>query len=290
MTRKWIPALAVLTLAVGVSFLPADEKSVLKAVTARGVVFKKWGYVLKLTRLDTKCIVNLGKDAKRPSAYSLDVDASCKMPEDVDGILITEQIKVLKALTATGKDIRLPPKAKSGRSAPQYRSGTFTPILQTGKNLRVAEVGISKLALKANPYTIDKLETELAVVVAVDRIDKSMPAAVSQTLRELTGGLKARVSSMRISSKRQLSLELSCLRQFAGPKGAFIESVRAVDADGKTLGQTRITNGDPLSRKGKVSAEFVLSGKSEPSSLIATIVTESKVRKIPFEITGIFQK
>ena len=290
MTRKWIPALAVLMVAASTPFLPADEKSVVKAVAERGVIFEKWGYKLKLTRLDSQCTVNLGKGAKKPSTYSLDIDGSCKMPEDVDGILITEEIRVLKALTPTGVDIRISPTVKGGRSAPKYRSGTFIPILRVGKNLHVAEVKISKLALKANPYTIDKLETELVIVVAVDRIEKSMPAAVSQTLRELTGGLKARVSSMRISSKRELSIELNCLRQFAGPKGAFIEAISAVDADGETIGQARITSGDPLGQKGKVSAEFTLSGKAEPTSLIATIVTESKIRKIPFEITGIFQK
>ena len=292
MTRKWIWALAVLMVAACTAFLPADEKSVAKAVAARGVIFEKWGYKLKLTRLDSQCTINLGKGAKGPSTYSLDIEGSCKMPEDVDGVLITEQIKVLKALTVTGRDIRLPPKvkSKSSRSASQYRSGTFVPILRLAKNLHVAEVEVSKLALKTNPYTIDKLETELVIVVAVDRVDKSMPAAVSQTLQELTAGLKTRVSSMRISSKRELTLELSCLRRFAGPKGAFIEAIRAVDADGKTIGQARIRDGDPLGQKGKVTANFALSGKAEPASLVATIVTESKIRKIPFEITGIFQK
>ena len=292
MTGKWIPILAVLMVAVTTAFLPADEKSIVKAVAARGVIFEKWGYKLKLTRLDSQCTVNLGKSAKGPSTYSLDIEGSCKMPEDVDGVLITEQMKVLKALTVTGKDIRLPPKirSKSGGSASKYRSGTFIPILRLAKNLHVAEVEISKLALRANPYTIDKLETELVIVVAVDRIEKSMPAAVSQTPLVLTPDLKTRVSSMRISSKRELTLELSCLRRSAGPKGAFIEAIRAVDADGKIIGQARIRDGDPLGQKGKVTASFTLSGKAEPASLIATIVTESKIRKIPFEITGIFQK
>ena len=290
MTGKWIGVLVVLMVAVTTAFLPADDKSILKAVSARGVIFEKWGYKLKLTRLDSQCTINLGKDAKTPSTYSLDIEGSCKMPEDVDGVLITQEIRVLKALTVTGKDIRVAPKVRSGRSAPKYRSGTFAPILRVEKNLHVAEVEISKLDLKTNPYTIDKLETELVVVVAVDRVEKSVPAAVSQTLQELATDLKARVSSMRISSKRELTLEMSCLRRFAGPKGAFIEAIRAVDADGKTIGQARITSGDPLGQKGKVSAEFALSGKAEPTSLIATIVTESKIRKIPFEITGIFQK
>ncbi|MDP6544872.1 MAG: hypothetical protein QGH60_12830 [Phycisphaerae bacterium] len=291
MTRKWIPVFAVVTAAIITTFLLADDKSVMKAVSARGVIFEKWGYKLKLTRLDSQCTINLGKDAKGPSTYSLDIEASCKMPEDVDGVLITEQIRVLKALTVTGRDIRLPRKVKkSGRSASKYRSGTFIPILRLAKNLHVAEVEVSKLALRANPYTIDKLETELVILVAVDRIDKSMPAAVSQTLRELTDGLKARVSSMRISGKRELTLELSCLRRFAGPKGPFIEAIRALDADGKTIGQARIKDGDPLGQKGKVTAAFTLSGKGEPTDLLITIVTDSKIRKIPFEITGIFQK
>ncbi|MBL7220116.1 MAG: hypothetical protein ISS69_08375 [Phycisphaerae bacterium] len=290
MTGKWIGVLVVLMVAVTTAFLPADDKSILKAVSARGVIFEKWGYKLKLTRLDSQCTINLGKDAKTPSTYSLDIEGSCKMPEDVDGVLITQEIRVLKALTVTGKDIRVAPKVRSGRSAPKYRSGTFAPILRVEKNLHVAEVEISKLDLKTNPYTIDKLETELVVVVAVDRVEKSVPAAVSQTLQELATDLKARVSSMRISSKRELTLEMSCLRRYAGPKGAFIEAIRALDADGKIIGQSRIRDGDPLGQKGKVTASFTLSGKAEPASLIATIVTESKTRKIPFEITGIFQK
>lgn len=290
MTGKRITALAVLTVATSAAFLQASDKSILKAVAARGVLFEKWGYVLKLTHLESKCAVNLGKGAKKPSTYTLSIDASCKIPEDVDGVLITEKIKVLKALTETGKDIRLPPKTRSRRSTPKYRGGTFTPILQVTKNTRVAEVKIDKLALKTNPYTIDKLETQLVVLVAVDRTDKSMTAAVSQTLRELTDGLKARVSSMRINSKRRLTVEMTCLRRHAGPKGPFIEAIQALDADGNSIGEARISKGDPLGQKGSVTAEFAISGKSEPATLVATIVTESKIRKVPFEITGIFQK
>jgi len=260
-------------------------------VKARGVVFDKFGYKLKLTRLESQCDIALGKGGgDKPSTYSLDIEGSCKIPEDVDGVLITEEMTVLKVLTASGKEMRRPKKARSGRTVSKYRSGTFTPILQLGKTLRVAEIKISKVDLLANPYLIDKLEAGLAIVIANGRTEKSIPAAVSQTLRDLAPGLKARVSSMKISSKRELSAELSCIRQYAGPKGAFIEAVRAIDADGKTIGQARIHNGDPLSQRGKVSADFTLSGKSEPASLVITVVTEAKLQKIPFEITGIFQK
>ena len=288
MTRKWIAILVVMVIAAGAAFLSADEKSALKAIAEKGVVFEQWGYKLKLTRLEAHYSVSLGKGAKKPSAFTLDIDASCKMPEDVDGVLITEQIRVLKALDIDGKDIRLPPPKT--KLASKYRGGTFTPILRVGKNLRVAEVEINKLALKTNPYKIDRLETELVVVIAVDRIEKSLPAAVSQTLLELTTDLKTRVSAMRISDRRELSIELSSIRRFAGPKGAFIEAIRAVDADGKTIGESRITEGDPLGRKDKVTAVFTLTGKSKPETLVATIITESKTRKIPFEITGIFQR
>jgi hypothetical protein len=291
MTRKWIPVLVVLmVLVIAAAFLPADDKSALKAVATPGVIFDKWGYKLKLTRLDSECTINLGKGAKKPSTYNLTIKGSCKIPQDVDGVLITQKIKVLKALTGGGKDMRLPPKKRSGKSAPKYRSGTFGPILWIAKDMHIAEVEISKLALKANPYTLDKLETELVVVTAVDRVEKTIPAVVSQRLRELTEGLKARVSAMRISSKRELTIEITALRQSAGPTGAFIESITALDADKKTIGQSRIKEGDPLSQKGKVTANFTLTGKTDPASLIITIVTKSKTRKIPFEITGIFQK
>jgi hypothetical protein len=292
MTRKWIAIIVLLTLAVGSGLLPADEQSALRAVATPGVVLDKWGYKLKLTRLETKCNMALGKNPKRPSTFSLDIEASCKMPDDVDGVLITEQIKVLKALSADGKDLRLPPKAKSRRSPAKskYRNGTFTPILHVGKKLRIAEVKINKLELTTNPYKIYKLETELALVVAVQRTEKRMPALVSQTLGELTPDLKARVSSMKISEKREMKLELTCLRRYAGPKGSFIEAVTAIDANGKRIGGARINQGDPLGQKGKLSVIFTLTGKNEPATLEVTIVTESKIRKIPFEITGIFQK
>jgi hypothetical protein len=291
MTRKWIAILVVLTLTIAATLLPAaDDKSILKAVETSGVIFDQYGYKLKLTRMESKCDVNLGRRGKKPSTYSLEIDASCKMPDDVDGVLITEQIKVLKALTANGTDIRLPPKKKSSRSSQKYRSGTYTPILYVGKKLRVAEVKVSKLELKTNPYRIDKLETELAVIIAVKRTKETMPAVVSQTLKELTTGLKTRVSSMRINVKRELTVELTCSRQFDGPKGAFIEAIRAVDASGKTIGEARIHEGDPLGQNGKVTAAFTLTGNAEPTTLVATIVTEAKMRRVPFEITGIFQK
>ena len=95
---------------------------------------------------------------------------------------------------------------------------------------------------------------------------------------------------MRISSKRELTIELTCSRRFAGPQGAFIEAIKALDAGGKTIGEARIQDGDPLGQQGKVTASFLITGKGEPISLVATIVTDAKIRKVPFEITGIFQK
>ncbi len=290
MTRKWIAILIVMTLAVGAALLPADEKAAMQAAVARGVVFDSWGYKLKVTRLESKCDVGLGKPSKKPSVYSLDLKASCKIPEDVDGVLITEQIKVKKALTANGKDIRKPPRRVSGNASSKYRSGTFTPILRLKKDFKVAQVKVSKLELLTNPFRIEKLETELAVIAAVDRADSTIPAVVSQTSRELTPGLKARVSAMRINSRRELSIEISCLRRAGGPRGPFIEAVAALDSSGKIIGQARIISGDPLGQKGKVTSLFVLSGRTEPSDLVITVVTDSKIRKIPFEITGIFQK
>ena len=290
MTGKWIATIVVLTLAVAGSLLGANEKTVLQAIADRGVVFDSWGYKLKLTRVESKCDVNLGANSKKPSTYTLNIKGSCKIPDDVEGVLITGRIKVKKALTASGKDVRKPTRKSSGRSASKYRSGTFTPIQWVKKNMKVAEVKIDKLALLANPFMLDKIEAELAVIAAVSRTDQTIPAVVSQTLRELTPGLKARVSAMRINAKRELSIEITDSRRFDGPKGPFIEAVSAVDASGKTIGRARITSGDPLGMKGKITAAFTLRGKGEPSELVLTIVTESKLRKIPFEITGIFQK
>jgi len=290
MKRPLIATIVITALAAGAVLLDADEKSVMQAVAAKGVVFDTWGYKLKLTRMESKCDVSLGADTRKPSTYSLDINASCKIPEDVDGVLMTELLKVKKAVTAGGKDIRKPPRRVSSRTTSKYRSGTFTPILWLKKDLKVAEVKISKLALLTNPFRIDKLETELAVITAVDRTDKSIPAAVSQTMRDLAPGLKARISSMRINSRRELTIEISCLRRFDGPKGPFIEAVAAIDSAGKNIGQARIINGDPLSQKGKVNSVFTLSGRSEPADLLITVVTDSKIRNIPFEITGIFQK
>lgn len=290
MIRKWIPVIAVSILVAGAAFLSADDKSVKKAVSARGVIFEKWGYKLKVTSFDSQCTVNLGKDPKRPSTYSLDLNASCKIPSDVDGVLITDKIKVLKALTDSGRSMLAPNKSRSSRSSKTYRSGTFIPILRLKKDLHVAQVEISKLALATNPYRLDKLETQLAVVSALERTEKTIPAIVSQTPTEVTSGLKTRLSSMKINSKRILTVEISCLRQYGGPKGAFIEAIKALDSDGKVIGESRITEGDPLGQKGKVTSFFLIAGSADPASLKLTIVTDSKVQKIPFEISGIFQK
>jgi len=291
MTMKRIAILVVaLTLAIGAAMLPADENSVMQAVAAKGVVFDSWGYKLKFTRLEAKSDVSLGTRAKKPSTYTLDIKGSCKIPDDVDGVLMTEHLKVKKALTAGGKDIRKPARVTSGKSVAKYRAGTFTPILWLKKNLKVAEVKIDKLALVTNPFRIEKIEAQLAVVTALARTEKSVPAVVSQTSRDLAPGLKVRVSAMRINVRRELSIEFSCVRRFSGPKGPFIEAVTALDSSGKIIGKARIISGDPLGAKGKVTSLFTLTGRNEPADLLITVVTDSKVRIIPFEITGIFQK
>ncbi|MBT3198423.1 MAG: hypothetical protein HN350_00745 [Phycisphaerales bacterium] len=289
-TKKWIAIVLLLMLSTIAAFLNADEKAIRKAIEARGKIIDTYGYKLKVTSFESKCNVELSPTPRKASTYTLNIDASCKMPDDVDGVLITEKIKVLKALTDRGANIIKPAKARSGRTKKTYKTGTFTPILHLGKTLRVAEVKVDKLELITNPFRIARLETVLAVVIASARDTKTIPATVSQTSRELATGLKARVSTMRINSKRELYVEIACLRREAGPRGPFIEVIKAVDSSGKTIGVGRINEGDPLSLKGNVIAEFTLTGKGEPAELEITVVTESSVKTIPFEIGGIFQK
>jgi len=291
MTRKLIAVLIILSVAAAVTCLTADDRAIKTALSARGVTFDKWGYVLKLNRMASRCDVNLGgRSKKSPSTYSLDLKGICKLPGDVDAVVMAGQLRVLKVLDSAGKDLRVPPKPRTGTSARRYKTGTFGPIRTISPGLRAAEVGITRLALTANPYTIEKLQTELIVIVAKKRAVKTLPAAVAQKLQEVVDGLRIRISGMRMSAKRELTLDLAYTRPVAGPRGPFVSAIAALGADDSVLGQTEMTKGDPLGKTGKITAVFTLKGESKLTSVKMTIVTEHTIRKVPFELTGVFKK
>jgi len=291
MTGKRTAILVILTVAGAAACLTADQRSLKTALTRRGVTFEKWGYKLKLMEMKSQCEVNLGgRSKKRPSRYTLDLKGVCTLPGDVDGVVIANQLRVLKVADAAGKDLRVPPKRSASRSPQKYRTGTFAPILVTPNKVRAAEVGINRLALTANPYTIEKLDAEVIVLIAKERTTKTLPAAVSRKMQEVIPGLKIRIAGMKAGTTRELTIELAEVRAIGGPRGPFVYAVAMLGDDGKTIGEGQIVKGDPLGKSGTVTTTFPLKSEDKVTSVRVTIVTDYTIRKVPFELTGIFKR
>jgi len=251
-----------------------------------GATFKTWGYELALTELDAESDVDFTR--RRPTRHSVRIKGLCRMPADVDAVAAARRMRVASLVDARGDSLIVPPKKSSGKSGPsRYRMGTFGPV---GEKTRIAPVEIDKLDLTRSSYTIARMAVELVVVVARKRGSTGVPAAVMEKHVEIAEGLTVRIGGLRMSAKRELSLSLEYARRGAGPVGPFLTAVHAVGADGEVIGGGRLPEGDPMGPKGRINVRFHVGGEQKIKSLRLTAVTDSKIRRVPFELTGIFQK
>ena len=252
----------------------------------RGAAFKTWGYELALTELDAESDVDFTR--KRPTRHSVQIKGLCRMPADVDAVAATRRMRVTTLVDAQGDSLIVPPKRSSGKSGPsRYRMGTFGLVAE---KTRIVPIEIDKVDLTRNSYTIAKVAVELVVVVARKRRSTGVPAAVMEKHLEIADGLAVRIASLRLSAKRELSLSLEYARRGSGPVGPFLTAVHAIGADGDVIGGGRLPDGDPMGPKGRINVRFQLAGEQKIKSLRLTAVTDSKIRKVPFELTGVFQK
>ena len=282
MTRiQSLGLLAVLAAAVVLASARDDDEAPL-----RGATFKTWGYELALTELDAESDVDFTR--KRPTRHSVRIKGLCRMPADVDAVAAARRMRVTALVDARGNSPIVPPKVSSGKSAPsRYRMGTFGPVAE---KTRIAPVEIDKLDLTRSSYTIARMAVDLLVVVARKRRGTGVPAAVMEKHVEIADGLAVRITSLRMSAKRELSLSLEYARRGAGPVGPFLTAVHAIGSGGGVVGGGRLREGDPMGSKGRISVRFELAGEQKIKSLRLTAVTDSKIRRVPFELTGVFQK
>ena len=154
----------------------------------------------------------------------------------------------------------------------------------------VGQVELARTQLPIDATRIRAITLGTEVVLAEERVATELPAAVMEDFRDIGNNIAVRITSLRMSSGRELTVNLSFERSVKGAGGAFIEKIFALDPDGKVLGGGRWTDGDPLGEKGTWTAKFKLAGDQVHQSFRFDIVTKSSSHKVAFEVKDIFKR
>jgi hypothetical protein len=211
------------------------------------------------------------------SKYSLALEGSLEVPADQDVVAVSKQFQISAMTDIAGKS-----GALKRASAPSQRNNA----IHDG----VGQVELPRTDLPIDATRIRAMQFTTEVVVAEKRVTTELPAVVMEDFKDIGNDISVRITSLRMSAGRELTVNLNFKRSDAGVGSAFIEKIFALDADRKELGGGRWTEGDPLGKTGIWTARFRLSGDQRHQSFRFDIVTKSKSRKLAFDVKDIFTR
>ena len=172
--------------------LPASEPS----ADDRVPTFTSKGYRLRWLRMECEAEVQFGEPDK--TRYELDLEGRCFPPPAVDAVAISKKITVESA-SERGGDNALKPVKTFFRPSVDYNA-----FLPDG-----AEVEVDGCKLTCRPHRVRSIELTGTVILALKRETMELPAAVMVEDRQLGGGLKIRIVSLRMNSQRELTVQVN---------------------------------------------------------------------------------
>ncbi len=247
---------------------------------AVGPEFKAEAYTLAWGKLKTAAEVNFGKPKK--SSYSIELEGTVAAPDDVDAVGVTTQLEVRLAVDGQGKQMK---KATSARRSGRDRSGAYSAF-----HGGIGQVKVPKTRLVGDATKIRKMTVAASVVVAKKRATAKLPAVVMEDFAALGHGVSVRITALRMSASRELTVNGSYKRINSGTQMPFIEAIYALGPDGEELGGGRWTYGGPFGKTGALTYRFKLPKGVTHQTLKFRIVTESETRRLAFELTDIFSR
>ena len=291
--RTWTAAMLACTVAAMAVAGPLGRTAVRrKPVRGKLPTFEFEGYELRLESLDSRSKIDLAERGQRE--HTIQLGGKLLTPKAEDVAAITRELTVLRAVDAEGNNL-LPPKAapksggfaRTGRARPRtrYRANTYV-----GVHDHQGEVEVSQTKLRRSAYTLGEMELAGKAIVAGDREKKVLPAVVMEAPAEIVPGVKVRVTGLKMTAKRELTVVARCTRPRAGPGGAFVEQVWVLDEGGERVAGGRWSHGDPFGKAATLTAKFQFPKDKMHKSLTFVACTKYAVKPVTFKVKGIFRK
>jgi hypothetical protein len=272
--------------------IPSGRSS-FKKEASKGEVpaFTSDGYTLNLEKIESRSKVELAERGERE--YTVEMEGRITSPKDQDAVAVTEELRVLRVTDAEKRDLRelAKPKFKglgAGRSStaqPRYRSSTFASFRKG-----VAEVEVRQIKLRRNSYTVETVELAATVILAEQREDRKLPAIVMESPTEIVPHLRLRITSLKMTAERELTIVAKFTRPKAGAVGPFLERFQVIGEDEEVIARGRWGQGDPFASTGTLTAKLTLpSGKTHKQVTFGACTKYTK-KPLRFEVSGVFQK
>ncbi len=239
---------------------------------------KEWGIQWHELEMDSKVDFVENKKTK----HELDMAGTIRRPDDVDAVCVSNRLRVDGALDANGTNMYIKEEPRRGTS---HRSGSYAAFHNS-----LAKIEVHDAELRKSAHAIEKLGVSAKIVIAQQRTSANLPAIVMEKFTKIHEDIAVRISGLKMDANRQLMLTAQCKRRFDGLKGAFIESVYALDSDGKRIGGGRWTKGDAFSDSAKTTYEFKVDEGRTHAAFEFLICTKFDTKVYSFVTRGIFQQ
>ena len=267
----------------------AIPKQASKGKTPR---FEAEGYKIELAEMEARAKIELAERGDRE--YTIRLKGKITAPKTDDAVAVTREPKVLKILDSQKRDIlQTKPVAKfrgfggGGRAKRLsiYRPNTYTP-LHDGE----AEIEIPQTKLRRDAYTTGTMELGATAIIAEQRESKKLRAIVMEEPVEIVEGVRLRVTTLKMTAKRELTVIAKCTRPKAGPVGPFVEQVVVLDENEAILAASRWRQGDPFGQTVTLTAELKFADDKVHKYLKFIACTKYSKKSMKFTVRDIIKK
>lgn len=282
---------AVLWIAMGASFLAAGSSKV--GERGLGPAFKSIdsNFRMALQKMKTTGEMDYNKGENK---FVIEMEGAVECPPKVDAVAVPKTFTVSEILDANGQDILKASKAAARTQTNASKNYTYnafhnpTGAGDAGNMNPVAQAEISRQDIVRDVTKIKKMTIHTDVILAKKRSESKLPAIVMEDYKELADGIQVRVMGLEMSSRRELTVRMLYKRPASGPEHPFLEAVYLLDTEGKNIGGSRWTEGDPLGKSGSLIFRCLLEAEQVHKTIRIVIVTESETKTISFELKDMF--
>ena len=246
------------------------------------------GFALAVSEYEAKTEASFLKGKK--AEYTLSIEGLLQAPKDVDVLCFATKMTAQSAIGDRRKNLLVPQRKKS--AIKDFKAVLPMQDFKTRRSepMPLSKSELSKVELDRPAYEIETLEVEVAAVVVEKRTSEEVPAIVADRYIDIGNDTEVKITGKEISDKRVMTVTLN-VKRAAGTRSAIIDSVIALDEDGKEVGGGRWQNDlDLFSRGYDVEVEFPLKGKESIESLRIVLATKYEVQRVRLEIEGLFQR
>lgn len=262
-----------------------SNAAVVPSFTSDGLTFDVYNLETDTKQIffDPKWLEDSGGNNKRKDPeYSVEMKGAIRNKgAGLDVIAFTETLLPARATSDQGASM-LVVETSSNKSAWE---GEFSAMKPNG-----AEVELKDVKLTSNPYRLKDLVVMGQALIAQQRATKILDAIVEEDRVPVVAGINLRLSSMKISSRREVDLEIEYKRR-EGPGAPVLEAVYAIDAYGNTLGGGVWDKAESIfNSEIKFKGKFVIPPSSKIDKLKLVFVTVYEMKPYAFIVNEVFQR